>query len=125
MRIDESIYYPNQKDPVEKQVAIPTNQDTNPDTVLLYRSQIQSGYAKAVVLAVGKNTLFEKEDRDDGMTANLTKETGLQKVMQNVADLLSKKAYKLALLIVVVLNVYLAFRIMISKELNLISSESF
>lgn len=93
--------------------------------MLLYRSQIQSGYAKAVVLAVGKNTLFEKEDHDDGMTTNLTKETGLQKVMQGYADLLSKKAYKLALLIVVILNVFLTFRIMISKELNLISSESF
>jgi hypothetical protein len=59
------------------------------------------------------------------MTKNLTKETGLQKVMQGYADLLSKKAYKLALLIVVILNVFLTFRIMISKELNLISSESF
>lgn len=77
------------------------------------------------MLAVGKNTLFEKEDHDDGMTTNLTKETGLQKTMQKVADVLSKTAYKLALLIVIILNVFLAFRIMISKELNFISAESF
>jgi Ca2+-transporting ATPase len=123
MRIDESIYFPDQAEPVEKQVATATNQDTKPDTVLLYRSQITTGYAKAVVLAVGKNTLFEKEDHDDGMTTNLKKETGLEKTMAKVADALSKKSYKLALLIVVILNVYWAFRVMIS-DMALISAES-
>lgn len=125
MRIDETVYFPDQIEPIEKQVATATNQDTNPDTVLLYRTQITTGYAKAVVLAVGKNTLFEKEDHDDGMTTNLKKTTGLEKVMEKVADALSKKSYKLALLIVVILNVYWAFRVMISTELDLISADSF
>lgn len=123
MRIDESIYFPDQAEPVEKQVATATNQDTKPDTVLLYRSQITTGYAKAVALAVGKNTLFEKEDHDDGMTTNLKKETGLEKTMAKVADALSKKSYKVALLIIVILNVYWAFRVMIS-DMDLISAES-
>ncbi len=31
---------------------------------MLYRTRIMSGSGKAIVLAVGKNTLFEKEKRN-------------------------------------------------------------
>ena len=61
MWVDERIYYPERPNLAEKQASQDggKNHLENPDPVLLAGSLIMSGFGKAVVLAVGKNTLRE------------------------------------------------------------------
>ena len=62
MTVDEKMYYPDRAALATKQCSDKgENHLANPDPILLAGSLIMSGGGKAVVLAVGKNTLRETE----------------------------------------------------------------
>ena len=62
MTVDEKMYYPDRAALATKQCSDKgENHLANPDPILLAGSLVMSGGGKAVVLAVGKNTLRETE----------------------------------------------------------------
>lgn len=70
MKVDQRFYYPDQdgSEMVVKQCSygdVETDIAENPDNVLLQDSIIMSGSGKAVIIAVGKHTLKEKEIQED------------------------------------------------------------
>jgi len=66
MKVDQKYYYPDvtNSEKTVKQCSYNESArdiEENPDPILLQDSIIMSGFGKAVVLAVGKHTLKEKE----------------------------------------------------------------
>jgi len=64
IEVDQSIYFNGEPGSASAVKDICTEQtvNANPDPILLYRSKIIQGSGKAIVLAVGKQTLFEQEN---------------------------------------------------------------
>lgn len=62
MTVDEKMYFPDKHELATKQCSYGgENHLENPDPILYSQSLVMSGSGKAVVLAVGKNTLKETE----------------------------------------------------------------
>lgn len=66
--VDQQYYFPHETPHVEKEQsqvygpdqAEPDNHSSNPDPFLLTDSKIMTGQGKAVILAVGENTLLAR-----------------------------------------------------------------
>jgi len=116
MFVDQAEYYPSQADTMrqaEKQSSKNgANHLENPDIVVLQNSIVMSGAGKALVCAVGKGTLSEKE-----MTKNelLIEEvqTPLQQKLTKFGHQLKKIAYLSAFVIFVCLMIYWIIKLMV------------
>ena len=91
----------------------------------MFGTCVKQGSGKAVVLAVGENTLFEQENLvNKDIIVDTSVETPLQIRLGKLATKIGKYAYISALLICVVLQVYLFFRTMGDSKLKLFSGTS-
>jgi Ca2+-transporting ATPase len=104
MSVDEKLYYPDKHDLSVKQCYHGDNIN-HPNPILLSGSLIMTGNGKAVVLAVGKNTLRETELTKDQLKMD-AEETPLMKKLGVLGAIVGKWAYIMAALAFVLFTIF-------------------
>lgn len=124
MTVDQKEYFTEEIIPVEKQCSYNgENHLDNPDPTLLQNSLVMNGSGKAVVLAVGKNTLREKELTKQDLQI-LDTNTPLQIKLGVFGAVLGKWAYLFSFIAFVMLSVFWLCNIMFGKGHMLVSKDS-
>ena len=125
MKVDERIYYPEKKDPQEKQASQDggNNHLQNPDPILLAGSLIMEGSGKAVVLAVGKSTLREKELKEDIIPKDEQQDSHLEGKLRILANIFGAKAKIFAFFAFVLFTIFWLSKILYTEE-SISSNES-
>ena len=124
MTVDEKLYYPDKHEYATKQCSYAgENHLDNPDPILLSGSLIMTGNGKAVVMAVGKNTLRETE-MTKGMLKMDAEETPLMKKLGVLAAIVGKWAYIMAALAFVLFTIFWFCNILFGTHASLVSSAS-
>ena len=124
MSVDEKLYYPDKHEYAVKQCSYEGgNHLDNPDPILLSGSLIMTGSGKAVVLAVGKNTLRETELTKDMLKMD-AEETPLMKKLDVLAKIVAKWAYILAAVAFVLFTIFWFCNILFGTHASLVSSAS-
>ena len=118
MKVDERIYYPEKKDPQEKQASQDNgnNHLQNPDPILLAGSLIMEGSGKAVVLAVGKNTLREKELKEQIIPNDKPQDSHLEGKLRILANIFGAKAKIFAFFAFVLFTVFWLSKILYTDD---------
>ena len=108
MWVDERIYYPERPNLAEKQASQDggKNHLENPDPVLLSGSLIMSGNGKAVVLAVGKNTLREKEMDRQILAREKPRDSALEEKLRVLASIVGTQAKILAFVAFILFSIF-------------------
>lgn len=113
MFVDQSMYFIGETN-AEKQASNGENHYLNPDPILLTSSLIMNGSGKAVVLAVGKNTLNEVEN--EGRHLKFGDDfTPIQIRLQKLAVVISKYAYIFAAVCLLMSTIFLVFNVMFGE----------
>ena len=122
MKVDEKMYYPDKHELAVKQCSYNgENHLDNPDPILLSGSLIMEGSGKAIVLAVGKNTLWETELTKDQLKIS-EEETPLMKKLSILAAIVGKWAYIMAALTFVLFTLNWFLGVMFGGGMDLVSN---
>lgn len=130
--VDQSMYYPGQTN-VEKEQSTfygpnsptgkPDNHNDHPDPFLLVDSKIMTGSGKAVICAVGENTLLARNRNPDSLVLE-EQSTHLEKKLDVVAKQISKFALMTCFLSVVTHLVFLTCLITFNKDSSMFSNDT-
>lgn len=122
--VDQSMYYPGQTN-VEKEqssyygpnspTGYPDNHHDHPDPFLLVDSKIMTGSGKAIICAVGQNTLLARNRSQDSLVLE-EQTTHLETKLELTANQIGKFAVLATVLSVVTHLIFLILYIMINED---------
>ena len=118
MFVDERLYYPERPGLAEKQASQDEgrNHTDHPDPILLSGSLIMAGHGKAVVLAVGKNTLREKEMESQILAREKPKDSALEHKLRVLASIIGTQAKILALVAFILFSIFWLSKLLYTEE---------
>ena len=129
--VDEGIYNKEYNEPVEKEQSEffglgeeqPDNHLDNPDPFLLTDTKIMSGQGKAVVCAVGENTLLARSRNPQDLKID-EQQTHLEIKLEKTANQIGKWAQLATFLSVVTHLAFLIMLILLSSDKSLFSNDT-
>jgi len=134
MKVDQKQFFPDMlgSEMAPKQCSYGNEEndiEKNPDNILLQDSIVMSGSGKAVVLAVGKHTLKEKEIKEElGSDKNALQiektQTPFQKKLETLAEIIGTYAKMVCIASVFLFAIVWILHVMIGEGRKLVDDES-
>jgi len=127
MAVDQSIYYPNIRDPVERALQISCTKETslhdengdnhrdNPDPFLFSNSKVMTGQGKALVCQVGENTLLAATRKPEDLVVK-EEYTYLEQRLEGVATQITKWSKLVTLLVVLTQAAFLLLKALFTAQ---------